>query len=302
MIISASRRTDIPAFYAEWLINRLEEGFVLVPSPKIPERLGHIELSPANVDCIVFWTKNPRPMLDKLDRLDDMGFPYYFQFTLTPYSRDIEGGLPEKTELVKTFQALSGHIGPERLVWRYDPIFTDKNHSASWQMESFSRLCEALHPYTKRCIISFIDIYPNNGALYRTMTEKEIYRIADGFSQTAAKYGLALFTCAEKISLDSFGIGHAACIDPHMIERILGCPITSKKDTNQRPACGCAESVDIGVYGTCVHDCTYCYAASGKRGAVHDPKSPMLTGWPRGDEIITNRTLPSQKVTQISLF
>ena len=110
MIVSASRRTDIPALYSDWLMNRLDEGFVLIPNPRNPNRLSRVALSPETVDCFVFWTKNPAPMLDRLDRFDAFGFPYYFQFTLTPYGRDIEPGLPDKNELIRTFSELSDRI------------------------------------------------------------------------------------------------------------------------------------------------------------------------------------------------
>ena len=128
MIISASRRTDIPALYSTWLMNRLQEGFLLVPNPRSPQRLGRVELSTDKVDCIVFWTKNPKPMFDKLEKLDALGYPFYFQFTLTPYDQGIECGLPPKAELRESFVELSQRIGPERLVWRYDPVFLDAAH------------------------------------------------------------------------------------------------------------------------------------------------------------------------------
>ena len=307
MIVSASRRTDIPALYSDWLMNRLDEGFVLIPNPRNPNRLSRVALSPETVDCFVFWTKNPAPMLDRLDRFDAFGFPYYFQFTLTPYGRDIEPGLPDQNELIRTFSELSDRIGPERVIWRYDPVFIDETHTVSWHIEQFERMCEALHAKTRRCIISFIDIYQNSRKRFRSMTDSEIHQIAAAFSETAGRYGLPLYTCAEKIDLSEYGIAHGACIEREMIEKIIDCPVDVKKDPNQRDACRCIESVDIGTYDTCAHGCVYCYATGSpknvmNRACAHDPNSPMLTGHPRGDEIVTDRLMKSVRRGQISMF
>lgn len=307
MILSASRRTDIPAFYSEWLLKRLEAGWVMTPNPRNPNRISRVELSPGNVDCIVFWTKNPAPMLDKLDRIGQMGYPFYFQFTLTPYGKTIERNLPPKAELLRTFAGLSERIGAARVVWRYDPVLIDAAHTVGWHLEQFQRLCEELHPFTRRCVLSFIDPCPGAGGRFRAMRREEMRAVASGFAQTAQKYGLALFTCAEEIDLKEYGIGHSACIDRELIERITGCGIAAKKDPGQRPACRCVESVDIGAYNTCAHGCAYCYATSGAASALrrvrsHDPDAPMLTGYPAGGESITDRAAPSQKEDQLRLF
>lgn len=307
MIVSASRRTDIPACYTEWLMNRLKEKYVLVPSPYNPKKLGRVDLSPECVDCIVFWTKNPLPMLDRLDEIETLGYRFYFQFTLTPYGPDVERNLPPKTELIKTFLELSRKIGPERIVWRYDPVIISENDSVAWHLKQFRKLCAQLEGATQRCVFSFIDVYSNLKKQFREMSRKEMLTIAEGFSQTAKDYHLPLFTCCEKIDLSSLQIQHSACIDQKLIEKIIGCPIKAKKDMGQRPACGCIESVDIGTYGTCRNGCTYCYATASSKAVSqqiqkHSPTSPMLIGFPSGDEKITNRTSPSQKILQLSLF
>lgn len=307
MILSVSRRTDIPAYYSEWFLNRLKEKYVLIANPYNSDRLGRVELSPDSVDCIVFWTKNPAPMLGKLDAIEEMGYSFYFQFTLTPYGRDVERNLPPKGELLQTFQNLSRRIGPERVVWRYDPVMITETFSIAWHLERFQELCDKLYGVTSRCIFSFIDPYAHIGNEFHGMSREEMLAVAQGFSKIATEYQLPLFTCAEEIDLSRFQIGHSACIDRKLIEQITGCPIKAKKDTGQRPACGCIESVDIGAYDTCPNGCVYCYATSSekamqRRVRAHDPFSPMLTGIPRGDELITDRTTPSQKILQLSLF
>lgn len=115
MILSASRRTDIPAFYADWFINRLKGGYVYIPNPRNPNRMGKVTISPENVDCIVFWTKNPLPMMDKLYLIGEMGYQFYFQFTLTPYGKDVEKYLPDKSVLINTLKKLSQKLGKHRV-------------------------------------------------------------------------------------------------------------------------------------------------------------------------------------------
>lgn len=307
MIISASRRTDIPAFYSEWLMNRLKEGYALIPNPRNADRLGRVELSPENVDCIVFWTKNPAPMLDKLGLLKKMGYHYYFQFTLTPYDESIESNLPSKSELIQIFIELSKMTSPERVVWRYDPIFINEKHSVEWHIEQFSQMSEMLKTYTERCIISFLDPYKGISNRFRELKNSEMITIASGFSEIARKCDLALFTCAEVINLSQYNIAHASCIDKSLIERIIGNSIKAKPDANQRAECCCIESVDIGVYDTCPNGCAYCYANSSRktvmrRANAHDPEASMLTGYPSGNEIVTDRTTASQITNQISFF
>lgn len=307
MILSASRRTDIPAFYSDWLMNRLKEKYVLVPNPRNPKRLGRVRLSPEWVDCIVFWTKNPLPMMDKLAAVEELGYRFYFQFTLTPYGPEVERGLPPKARLVRAFLDLSRRLGPERMVWRYDPVLVDGSFSVGWHLKQFHRLCGALDGAAGRCVFSFIDVYPNLRKKFRALSRDEMLAVAEGFSQTARAHHLPLFSCCETIDLSRFGIRPSACIDRKLIETIVGCPIRARKDPNQRPACGCIESVDIGVYDTCRNGCAYCYATSGEKAvrrnvSAHDPKSPLLTGHPRGDERITDRTSPSGKILQLSLL
>lgn len=307
MIISASRRTDIPAFYSEWLMNRLKEGYALIPNPRNSDRIGRVELSPENVDCIVFWTKNPVPMFDKLEQLDEMGYRYYIQFTLTPYDKTIESNLPPKSELMQSFIEMSKRTSKKQAVWRYDPIVIDEKLTVAWHIEQFGEMCERLNAYTERCIMSFVDPYKSIGDKFRAMTGNEILSIASEFSKIAKRYGIALYTCAEEIDLSKYGIEHSACIDKLLVEKVIGHTIKAKKDTNQRAACCCIESVDIGVYDTCSHGCAYCYATSSQKTVLrrivsHNPAAPMITGYPTGSEIVTDRTSMSQIVNQISLF
>lgn len=312
MIVSASRRTDIPAFYAEWFMNRLTEGYVLVKNPRNPRRSSRVLLTPAVVDCIVFWTKNPRPMLDKLAAIEAMGYPFYFQFTLTPYDSRIEKGLPPKKTIVETFQHLSDIIGPQRLVWRYDPVILNRELSVAYHLASFQQMVDALGKYTHRCIFSFVDSYARNRARTKGMEDAtdngaNRRRLAAGFAQIAGGHAIELSTCAETMDVSEYGIIHGACIDQAMVEAILGCPIKAKKDMNQRAACGCMASVDIGCYDSCLHDCIYCYATANRAAALnnwqhHNKQSPFLIGAADSAGTITDRAGKTLKVTQLSLL
>ena len=159
MIISASRRTDIPAFYSQWFFNRIKEGYVLVPNPYHPKMISKISLSPAVVDCFVFWTKNPAPMLNQLEKLQD--YNYYFQFTLNPYGEKLENHLPSIDKRMDTFKKLADKIGRERVIWRYDPILRNEEYNVSFHQEAFARIAHELKDHTSKCMLGFIDHYPH---------------------------------------------------------------------------------------------------------------------------------------------
>jgi hypothetical protein len=263
MIISCSRRTDIPAFYSDWFFNRLREGFVLVRNPMNPKQVRQVSLAPPDVDCIVFWTKDPVPMLDRLHLLQD--YNYYFQFTLTPYDKDIELNLPPKIEIIDTFIRLSDKIGRKRIVWRYDPILLSASISIDYHMDHFYDLARRLSGHTEKCIISFIDIYRHLQSRMpdlsvRSPDESEMCALAKIIAEIAASNKMKLETCAEKIDLADLGIEHGRCIDDRLIAELTGVNRNTTKDKYQRELCGCVTSVDIGEYNTCGHSCCYCYA------------------------------------------
>lgn len=305
MIISASRRTDIPALYSEWFLNRLREGEVLVPNPYNRKKVSRIRLAPDTVDCIAFWSKNPEPMIPYLKEIDQMGYRYYFQMTITDYGIDMEPNVPSIEDSMATFLLMSEIIGKDKMDWRFDPIIINRHYPLSYHLERFEMMCEWLHKYTTRCIISFVDAYRGNPFL--EMEAEDMIKTANGLGRIAADYHLPLYTCAEQINLEEYGIKHGACIDKERIRDLIGYKLDLKKDSGQRKECGCAQSIDIGVYDTCINGCSYCYAQGGYDGAVkkfkqHDPASPLLVGRLKGDEIITDRKTGSSKDIQLSLF
>lgn len=310
MILSASRRTDIPRYYSEWFLNRVREGFVLVRNPRNPHSVSKLPLSPDVVDCVVFWTKDPAPMLPMLDELK--GFDFYFQFTLTPYGKEIEPGVGDKKRIAETFRALSARIGKERVVWRYDPVLFGGGYTAERHEKAFAELARALSGSTDTCVISFLDFYRNTKANFSELSLEENLRpakigemesLASAFSRIARSFGMKVEACAESADFTKYGVARASCIDKSRIERIIGCGLDAKKDKNQRALCGCVESVDIGAYNTCPAMCRYCYAnysPGAVRGNVsrHDPKSPFLTGVLLPGDSVTERKAKSLKREQ----
>lgn len=305
MIISASRRTDIPALYPEWFMNRLREHVVMVPNPYNRRKISRIRLHPDTVDCIVFWTKNPEPMIPYLREIDEMGYQYYFQMTITDYGEDLEPGVPSTEESMATFLLLSEMIGKNRIDWRFDPILLTEKYSLSYHASYFETMCQWLHNATDRCIISFVDLYREGR--YPELEQEEIEKAAEVLSKIASEYRLPLYTCAEKTDLSRYGIHHGACIDKNKMKDVIGYKLDVKKDTGQRPHCRCVESVDIGMYDTCINGCKYCYASGSeesvrKKYAQHDPESPLLIGHLIGDEVLSDKKLRSNRDYQISLF
>lgn len=308
MIISASRRTDIPTYYSEWFFNRIKAGYVLVRNPMNAHQISKINLSPDVVDGIVFWTKNPIPMLDKLDLLTD--YMYYFQFTLNAYGQDIETGVPLKNNIViPAFQKLSDIIGPDRVIWRYDPIFLNQKYTAEYHIQYFQGLAKRLAPYTKKCTISFLDFYRNTekniaGLSIQKFTPEVQKFLAKNLSEIAHSYGLKIDTCAEGLDLRKFGIDHARCIDDRLFSKLLHCPLKVEKDKNQRLECNCIESLDIGAYNTCRNGCRYCYANYSTKAVCsnfgkHTPQSPLLIGEIGPKDKITERKMYSCIENQI---
>ena len=308
MILSASRRTDIPNYYSEWFYNRIKEGFVCVRNPINPRQVSQIELSPEVVVCMVFVTKNTEPMLEWLEELAN--YKYYFQFTLTGYGRDIEGNVPHKKEkMIPVFRKLSEKIGSRNVIWRYDPILFTKTYTPEYHLRAFEQIATALSGYTNHCVISFVDTYAKNRKQMKELGTYELFgeelmEFASEIGSIALANKMTVGSCAERVDLTKCGIEHNCCIDKQLIEEIIGCNIRAERDKNQRPECGCIESVDIGTYNTCRNDCKYCYAnVSGESVMANVPeyyvKSPLLCGRITAEDRVSKRQAKSLREEQI---
>ncbi|KYC49174.1 DUF1848 domain-containing protein [Pelotomaculum terephthalicicum JT] len=310
MIFSVSRRTDIPAFYSKWFYNRIKEGFVLVRNPMNSKQISRIDLNPELIDCIVFWTKNPRPMLKYLHLLNK--YTYYFQFTLNSYDKTIEVNLPSKKSIINDFIHLFITLGKNRIIWRYDPILISDKFSKEYHYKWFEYLCKLLHPYTNKCVISFIDVYAKakrnlKHINLKSLSDLDMCEISSQLSKIAYNYGLIIETCSEMIDFESIKIQHGKCIDDMLISQLLGEKIVIEKDPNQREICGCVKSIDIGEYNSCKHSCLYCYAnfnqtMVSRNWASHDDESPILIGQINDNTKIHNRPMISYRSKQLRFF
>ncbi|MDN5294000.1 MAG: hypothetical protein PWQ31_1305 [Eubacteriales bacterium] len=295
-IISASRRTDIPAFYGEWFINRIRAGYCLWKNPFNAKQISRVSLAPEDVIAIVFWTKNPRPFFRYLPELDSRGYRYYFQFTVNGYGPEMEPYLPPLAERIDTFRRLAEMVGPKRVIWRYDPIVFSNVHTTEFHREKFASILAQLRDYTRRVVVSIVDDYRKATVNFRRLKaegitvaappEPVLQELASFLAAEAKKAGLEIQSCAENLPfLRRAGIMPGKCVDADLIEKIFSLSLPAKyhlKDKSQRAECGCVVSKDIGVYDTCLHGCKYCYAGSyetsRKNYARHDPASPLLVG------------------------
>lgn len=298
MVLSVSRRTDIPAFYGDWFITRLKEGFVYVRNPMNVHQISKIALSPDKIECIVFWTKNPdNEFINKLNVIDKLGYTYYFQYSITSYNKNIEQNIPKKQFQIEKFKKLSNMLGKNKVIWRYDPIFFNDYYTFEYHEKYFDYIASKLSNYTKRCIISFLDAYPKIKKRLQQnnipeVTESQMYEISLIFSKIAKQYDIKIESCCETADLSQFGIERGHCIDPNLINDICKKNYVFKKDKTQRQNCGCIESIDIGSYNTCRNNCVYCYANWKNSVTMPDDfDSPILCSTINSDDKVTERII-----------
>ena len=292
MIINTGQRTDIPAFYSQWLLNRLREGFVLVRNPYNPMSVTRYRLSPDVVDLIGFCTKDPAPMLPHMDALA----PYrqFWYVTITPYGREIEPNVPDVADALLTFRALSEIVGPARVGWRYDPIFIDDTYTLERHLRRFADMAAALEGYTRTVVISFIDLYEKtkrNFPQARAVTREERLVLGREMVEIARSRGMVVKPCGEGDELAAFGADCSGCMTVRDYERAVGSRLKVPAFAPARDSCACYLGGDIGAYNTCGHLCRYCYANYDARAVRenmrrHDPESPLLVGHPRPDDVV----------------
>ena len=282
MIISASRRTDIPAFYSNWLLQRLRDRYCVVQNPFNPRQVTRLSLCPAEVEALAFWTRDARPLLPHLPELDERGYRYFFHYTLTGYPRVFEPHTPAMSEAVETMRRLADMIGSARVIWRYDPLLFSSLTPPAYHLEQFARLADALHGAVHRVVSSLLANYRGVGARLARLAAQgitlhdlppesaEFAEFMRGLSACAHAHGLEIVSCATPLDLRPFGIAAGKCLDADYLRRVFGISVAPEKDRHQRPACGCVASKDIGMYGSCLHGCVYCYATRSAEQAVNN--------------------------------
>ena len=292
MILNTGLRTDIPGFFSEWFYNRIDEGFVYVRNPYAKNQIYSYKLDPELIDCIIFCTKNPKPMFDNLEKIDS--FNQYWHITITPYEKEVEPNVPPVDEVLESFKYLSKKLGKENVTLRYDPIFINEKYTLGKHVESFEYIINSLSGYTTEAIISFIDLYEKtkrNFPQAREVTKDERLKIGKEFARIGDENNIRIKTCVEGTELDKFGIDSSGCMTKEVIERAINKNLNIPKQKARNGECYCLLNNDIGEYNTCNHGCLYCYANSNKRLVkrnleLHDPKSPILIGELKEEDII----------------
>jgi DNA repair photolyase len=304
-IISASRATDIPAFYSDWLINRFDQGYVSKINPYDRSKISYISLK--NVKSIVFWSKNPEPLIDKLSYFDSRKIAYYFQFTLNDYEKEnLEPGLPKLIERIETFQRLSEKIGKEKVIWRFDPLIKTDITSYDDLLERIKKIADKIHPFTDKLVFSFAEIESYRKVRRAFNSRKDLfykppedYQAAEDDKISFVKRLSAaipelkklnpyfqIASCADSIDYSIYGILPNRCIDDELLLKISDDAELHQflrpslfrdeyylKDRGQRKNCGCILSRDIGAYDSCPHFCLYCYANYSKEAVLDKIKS-----------------------------
>ena len=293
MILNVSGRTDIVAFYSKWFLNRLKEGYVDVRNPFNPNLVSRINID--DVDLILFCTKNPIPIIDKLDNIK---IPYIFHVTITPYKNDIEPNLPSKSDIIEAVKKISTTIGIENVYVRYDPIFISEKYNIEYHIKAFTKLCSLLKGYVKTIIVSFIDNYQNVRKnlpylKYRSFTEEDYKLIGENFSKIAKNNNMVVQTCFEERNLTEYGFIKGECMSKELAFKLTG-KTYKKWQARKGSACNCVELVDIGMYNSCNHLCKYCYANYDESKVKininnHDINSSLLIGHINSNDIIKPR-------------
>lgn len=319
IIVSASRSTDIPAFYSEWFLSRLKSGYSAWTNPFNGVKSY---VSYEDTRLIVFWSKNPEHLMDEnglLDYLASKGINCYIQFTLNDYvAEKLEPGVPSVEKRIDTFKRLVDRLGFGRVIWRFDPLILTDSISVDSLLGKARFIGDSLKGYTGKMVFSFADIssykrvkanLENSNVAYREFGESDMILFAESIQRLNKQWGYTLATCAEKIDLEKYGIVHNKCIDDELMIKyfyddaelmdFIGVKVEndlfegnaiirkkSAKDKGQRLYCGCVQSKDIGEYNTCVHFCEYCYANSSKESALNNYKKSRLNN---NSETITGR-------------
>ena len=293
MILFASGRTDIPAFYSNWFINRVKAGFVDVRNPFNQNLVSRINFS--DVDLIMFCSKNPLPMIDKLKMLK---VPVLFHVTITPYSKDVEPNIPDKRLIIEGVKKLSLVLGIDNVVLRYDPIFLSDKYNVDYHIRAFDKLCKNLNGYVNKIIVSFMDEYKNvrsnkNILKYRAFTREDYKKIGEAFSKSAMDNGMSVQTCFEDNDLTQYGFIKGECLS-HELAYILTGKKFKSSNVRKEKKCECVQMVDIGDYNSCMHMCKYCYANYDEKAVssnfkLHDDNSSLLIGSVQSDDVIKVR-------------
>ena len=327
MVLNTGMRTDIPAYYSEWFMNRIREGFVLTRNPYNPLQVTRYCLDPQVVDILAFGTKNPAPLLPYLEELS--AFRTYWFVTMNPYGPELEPNVPDWREVAASIRALSARFGAKAVSWRISPIIVNDQYPWDWHIARFAEMADALDGAVETCMIAFLDLYEKTRRNFpegRPVTRAEMAEIGQVFVPVARRHGIRLIGCYQDRDLAAYGVDVSGCMTHHALEHVGDFRLTIPKSQKsvQKMMCssasiteaenrefqehgGCILGRDIGEYNTCPHGCRYCYANYDKQVVManyrrHDPKSPYLIGGPMPGEVIHDADQVSWIDNQISMF
>lgn len=327
MILNTGMRTDIPAFFSEWFMNRIREGYVLTRNPYNPLQVTRYRLDPKVVDILCFGTKNPEPLLPHLDEIGK--FRTFWFVTMNPYGKELEPNVPDWKEVAEDIGILSRKFGPRAVPWRVSPIIVNDRYTVEWHAERFAEMAESISGRVETCMIAFLDLYDKTKRNFpegRRVTVQEKAEIGKAFSKIARENGIRLIGCYEDQDLKQYGVDVSGCMTHHALEHIGDIKLTiprSERSVQKSPGIsatiseadrrehlehgGCILGNDIGAYNTCPHGCRYCYANYDQRVVaanykMHDPDSPYLIGGPMEGEVIHDAKQVSWIERQMSIF
>ncbi len=308
MILNTGSRTDIPAFYSQWFFNRIKEGFVLVRNPYYPSQVTRYRLSPEVIDILVFCTKNPEPMIDRLSILSS--YTCFWFVTITPYGEDVEPFVPPKENVIESVKRLWQSTGSGRISWRYDPVFITEKYTLEYHIREFDRMAESLKGYTSQCVVSFLDLYEKTKRNFpqgKTVARKEQELLIQAFSETAARTRMQIHLCCEDRLLERAHVDACGCMSKEVLEKAAGFRLKVPQRRPARQQCSCLLGADIGAYNTCSHGCLYCYANYDRKTVIHnrachDADSPFLIGRGQEGDVIRDAGQQPWRDGQMSLF
>lgn len=295
MILNTGARTDTVQYYTPWLLKRFSAGYVLTRNPLFPHKVTRYELTPETIDCVVFCSKNYRPILPRLHEITER-FNTFFHYTITAYGRDIEPGVPSVGESIETLKELEKQVGARRICWRYDPVLLNGKYTLQVHRETFAYMAERLAGHINRCIFSFVQMYRKlhfNMPELLPITPEQRDEIAAMLGGIAQKHGMYIQTCGTDGDFRRYGVHSSGCMTLEMLGEANGLQFRSLKHKGSRCGCHCIESHDIGAYETCPNGCRYCYANKNHEKAAanyrrHDPDSPLLLGCLGPEDIVSS--------------
>lgn len=309
MILNTGMRTDIPAFFSRWFYERVRAGEVLVRNPYDPQQVTRYRLSPEVVDCLCFCTKNPAPMLERLEELRD--FRQFWFVTVTPYGPDVEPGVPETRQVLASVRELARTVGPQAVSWRYDPIFLTETYDLDFHIRAFSAMAAQLQGAVDQCVISFLDLYEKTKRNFpegRAVSPADQRTLATEFVRIGKQNGITIRSCCEDAGLADCGVDVDGCMTQAVLERAMGVRLEVPKGVRPpRQQCHCLMGNDIGAYNTCSHGCRYCYANEDQALVRqnlrrHDPNSLFLIGGPQPGDVVRDAKQTSWVTEQLSFL